>query len=69
MASPIYNEVGKAVVPMRVSGPAFWVTKRVVRETLKKVVMETGYRISRRLGYKGNGKLTQNKENLRSYSH
>jgi DNA-binding IclR family transcriptional regulator len=53
VASPIYNEVGKAVAAVSVSGPAFRVTKRVVQETLKKEVMETAYRISGRLGYRG----------------
>jgi len=53
VASPIYNEAGKAAAAVSVSGPAFRVTKRVIQETLKKEVMETAYRISGRLGYRG----------------
>jgi len=53
VGAPIYNEVGKAVAAVSVSGPAFQVTKRLIQETLKKEVMATAYRISGRLGYRG----------------
>jgi IclR family KDG regulon transcriptional repressor len=52
VAAPIYNEGGKAVAAVSVSGPAFRVTKKVIQETLKKEVMETAYNISGRLGYR-----------------
>jgi IclR family KDG regulon transcriptional repressor len=52
IAAPIYNEAGKAVAAVSISGPAFRVTKKMVQETLKKEVMETASKISQRLGFK-----------------
>ncbi len=52
VAAPIYNETGKPVAALSISGPAFRITKKVVQETLKKEVMETASRISERLGYR-----------------
>jgi len=52
IAAPIYNEAGKAVAAISISGPAFRVTKKIVQETLKKEVMETANKISERLGYR-----------------
>jgi len=51
IAAPIYNETGKAVAAVSISGPAFRITKKVIQETLKKEVMETAFRISQRLGF------------------
>ena len=53
MAAPIYNEGGKAAAAVSISGPAFWVTKKVIQEILKKEVMETALKISERLGFRG----------------
>jgi DNA-binding IclR family transcriptional regulator len=53
VAAPIYNEVGKAVAAVSISGPAFQVTKKRAQESLKKEVMETARKISDRLGYRG----------------
>ena len=53
VGAPIYNETGKGVAAVSVSGPAFRVTKKVIQETLKKEVMETALKISRRLGHPG----------------
>lgn len=52
VAAPIYNETGRAVAAISISGPAFRVTKKMVQETLKKEVMETAFKISQRLGYR-----------------
>jgi DNA-binding IclR family transcriptional regulator len=52
VAAPIYNEVGKAVAAISISGPAFRITKKVVQERLKKEVMETAFKISQRLGFR-----------------
>ena len=52
IAAPIYNEAGKAVAAVSISGPAFQVTKKVIQETLKKEVMETAFKISQRLGFR-----------------
>jgi DNA-binding IclR family transcriptional regulator len=52
IAAPIYNEVGKAVAAVSISGPAFRITKKVIQEILKKEVMETAFKISQRLGFK-----------------
>jgi IclR family transcriptional regulator, KDG regulon repressor len=54
VAAPIYNEAGRAVAAVSISGPAFQVTKKRVQETLKKEVMETAYKISQRLGFSRN---------------
>jgi DNA-binding IclR family transcriptional regulator len=52
VAAPIYNETGRAVVAISISGPAFRITKKVIQETLKKEVRETARQISQRLGYR-----------------
>jgi len=52
VAAPIYNEVGKPVAAMSISGPAFRITKKVIQESLKKEVMETALKISQRLGFR-----------------
>jgi DNA-binding IclR family transcriptional regulator len=53
VGAPIFNEVGRVVAAISVSGPAFRVTKKIVQEKLKKEVMETALRISQRLGFRG----------------
>jgi len=52
VAAPIYNEVGKPVAAISISGPAFRITKKVIQESLKKEVMETALKISQRLGFR-----------------
>lgn len=52
IAAPIFNEAGKAVAAVSISGPAFRVTKKVIQERLKKEVMKTALKISQRLGYR-----------------
>jgi len=54
VAAPIYNEVGRAVAAVSISGPAFQITKKMIQEILKKEVMETALKISQRLGFSGN---------------
>lgn len=49
----IFNEMGKAVAAISLSGPAFRVTKKIIQETLKKEVVETALKISQRLGFRG----------------
>ena len=51
VAAPIFNETGKVVSAISISGPAFRVTKKVVQDILKKEVMETAGKISQRLGW------------------
>jgi len=51
VAAPIFNETGKAVSAISISGPAFRVTKKVVQDVLKKEVMQTAAKISQRLGW------------------
>jgi IclR family KDG regulon transcriptional repressor len=53
VAAPIFNEMGKAVAVISLSGPAFRVTKKIIHETLKKEVVETALKISQRLGFRG----------------
>jgi DNA-binding IclR family transcriptional regulator len=52
VAAPIFNEAGKAVAAVSISGPAFRITRKVIQESLKKEVMETAFKISQRLGFK-----------------
>jgi len=52
VAAPIYNEVGKPVAAMSISGPAFRITKKVIQESLKKEAMETALKVSQRLGFR-----------------
>lgn len=52
VAAPIFNEMGRAVAAISISGPAFRITKKVIQETLKKEVMETAFKISERLGFR-----------------
>ncbi len=54
VAAPIYNEAGKTVAAISISGPAFRITKKFIQESLKKEVMETALKISQRLGFRGN---------------
>jgi IclR family transcriptional regulator, KDG regulon repressor len=52
VAAPIYNEIGKTVAAISITGPAFRVTRKIIQETLKKEVMETASSISERLGFR-----------------
>ena len=52
VAAPIYNEIGKTVAAISITGPAFRVTRKIIQETLKKEVMETAFGISTRLGFR-----------------
>jgi len=52
VGAPIFNESGRVVAAVSISGPAFEVTKKLVQETLKKEVMKTALKISHRLGYR-----------------
>jgi len=52
VGAPVFNEAGRAVAAISVSGPAFRVTKKTVQEKLKKEVIETALRVSRKLGFK-----------------
>lgn len=61
IAAPIYNEAGKAVAAVSISGPAFRITKKLIQETLKKEVMEAALKISQRLGYQEKNKIVHQK--------
>jgi DNA-binding IclR family transcriptional regulator len=52
VAAPLYNEIGKVVAAISISGPAFQVTRKVIQESLRKEVMETAFKISQRLGFR-----------------
>jgi len=51
VGAPIYNETGKVVAAVSVSGPAFRVTRKVIQEKLKEEVMDKAFKISQKLGY------------------
>jgi IclR family KDG regulon transcriptional repressor len=52
VAAPIFNDKGKAVSAISLSGPAFRVTKKLIQDSLKKEIMKTALEISKRLGFK-----------------
>jgi IclR family transcriptional regulator, KDG regulon repressor len=52
VAAPIFNDKGKAVSAISLSGPAFRVTKKLIQDSLKKEVTKTALEISKRLGFK-----------------
>lgn len=52
VAAPIYNEGGKVVAAISISGPAFRVTKKMIHERLKKELIETALKIAQRLGFR-----------------
>ena len=52
VGAPVFNETGKTVAAVSISGPAFRVTRKMVQEGLKKEVMETAYRVSEMLGFR-----------------
>jgi DNA-binding IclR family transcriptional regulator len=66
VGAPVFDEAGKVVAAISVSGPAFRVTKKSVQENLKKEVMETALRISQRLGFRGRTGRPRLSENSRS---
>ncbi len=52
VGAPIYNDAGKVVAAVSISGPAFRITKKLIQEDLKREVMETALKISQRLGFR-----------------
>ncbi|HVN96715.1 MAG TPA: IclR family transcriptional regulator [Syntrophorhabdaceae bacterium] len=52
IGAPIFNDKGKAVCAISLSGPAFRVTKKSIQDTLKRELIETALEISERLGFK-----------------
>jgi len=51
LAAPIFDEKGRPVAAISISGPAFRVTKKAIQDVMKKEVMSAAAEISRRLGY------------------
>jgi IclR family KDG regulon transcriptional repressor len=52
VGAPVFNETGRTVAAVSISGPAFRVTRKMIQDGFKKEVMETAYRISQRLGFR-----------------
>jgi len=52
VAAPIFNDKGKVVSAISISGPAFRVTKKLIQDTLKKEVMRAVSEVSKRLGFR-----------------
>lgn len=52
VAAPIFNDKGKAISAISLSGPAFRVTKKLIQDSLKKEIIKTASEISKRLGFK-----------------
>jgi len=53
VGAPVFGASGRPVAAISLSGPAFRMTKDVVRNALRKEVMDAAAEISRRLGYGG----------------
>ncbi len=53
VAAPVFNEKGKTVAAISISGPAFRVTKKIIQESIKREVVKTAAEISRQLGFTG----------------
>jgi len=55
VAAPIRNEIGMVVAATSISGPAIRVTKKRIQESLKRDIIETALKISRKLGFREEG--------------
>jgi IclR family transcriptional regulator, KDG regulon repressor len=53
IAAPIYDERGRAVAAISVSGPAIRITRQIIQESLKDEVLKTALEISKRIGFRG----------------
>jgi DNA-binding IclR family transcriptional regulator len=53
LAAPVFDEKGRPVAAISVSGPAVRVTKRIIQDVFRKEVMKAASEISRRLGFNG----------------
>jgi len=51
IAAPVFDDKGKPVTAISISGPAFRVTKRTIQDTLKKEVTRAASEISHLLGF------------------
>lgn len=52
LGAPIFDGTERTVAAISVSGPVFQMTRKVVRDVVKKEVMAAASEISRRLGFK-----------------
>ena len=55
VAAPIRNEIGMVVAATSISGPAIRITKKRIQESLKRDIIETALKISRKLGFREEG--------------
>jgi DNA-binding IclR family transcriptional regulator len=53
LAAPVFDEKGRPVAAISVSGPAVRVTKKIIQDVFRKEVMKAASEISRRLGFNG----------------
>jgi DNA-binding IclR family transcriptional regulator len=53
VGAPIFNQRGKAIAAISISGPTVRITKNIIQKTLKNEVMKTASDISREFGYRG----------------
>lgn len=56
VGAAVLGASGEPVAAVSISGPAFRMTTRVIQEVLSRKIVETAEEISRRLGYRGNGR-------------
>ena len=52
VGAPIFNQQGKVIAAISISGPAVRISKKIIQETLKNEVMKTALDISREFGYR-----------------
>jgi DNA-binding IclR family transcriptional regulator len=57
VAAPIFNDSGRVVAAISLSGPATRITLRHIKTSLNKNIRDTALNISRDLGYRGDGAL------------
>lgn len=55
VAAPIRNEIGRVVAATSISGPAIRITRKRIQESLKRDIIETALKISRKLGFQEGG--------------
>jgi DNA-binding IclR family transcriptional regulator len=53
VGAPIFNQQGRVVAAISISGPTVRITKKVIQQTLKNEVVKTALDISKEFGYQG----------------
>jgi IclR family transcriptional regulator, KDG regulon repressor len=65
VAAPVRDERGRAVAAVSISGPAIRVTRQRIQDSLIDEVMKSALEISRKMGFRGEGKSFPTTEDAR----